>query len=78
MSALASYDLGRRSSETELMDTEPVDIDEYRRCLQDLANVNTVTLVGQLTADPELRQLPDGRSVCALRLAVSGSVCSLC
>jgi SAM-dependent methyltransferase len=43
MSALASYDLGRRSSETELMDTEPVDIDEYRRCLQDLATVNTVT-----------------------------------
>jgi single-strand DNA-binding protein len=34
-------------------------------------NVNTVTLVGQLTADPELRQLPDGRSVCDLRLAVN-------
>jgi single-strand DNA-binding protein len=34
-------------------------------------NVNTVTLVGQLTADPELRKLPDGRSVCDLRLAVN-------
>ena len=43
MSALASYDLARRSSEIELMDTEPVDIDEYRRCLQDLATVNSVT-----------------------------------
>jgi single stranded DNA-binding protein len=34
-------------------------------------NVNTVTLVGQLTADPVLRSLPDGRSVCDLRLAVN-------
>jgi single-strand DNA-binding protein len=34
-------------------------------------NVNSVTLVGQLTADPELRSLPDGRSVCDLRLAVN-------
>jgi single-strand DNA-binding protein len=34
-------------------------------------NVNSVTLVGQLTGDPVLRQLPDGRSVCDLRLAVN-------
>jgi single-strand DNA-binding protein len=34
-------------------------------------NVNVVTLVGQLTADPELRSLPDGRSVCDLRVAVN-------
>jgi single-strand DNA-binding protein len=34
-------------------------------------NVNTVTLVGQLAADPELRSLPDGRSVCDLRLAIN-------
>jgi single-strand DNA-binding protein len=34
-------------------------------------NINSVTLVGQLTADPELRSLPDGRSVCDLRLAVN-------
>lgn len=34
-------------------------------------NLNSVTLVGQLTADPELRSLPDGRSVCNLRLAVN-------
>ena len=39
-----SYELGCRSFETELMDTEPVDIDEYRHCLRDLATVNTVTL----------------------------------
>jgi single-strand DNA-binding protein len=34
-------------------------------------NINNVILVGQLTADPELRSLPDGRSVCELRLAVN-------
>jgi single-strand DNA-binding protein len=34
-------------------------------------NINVVTLVGQLTADPELRELPDGRAVCDLRLAVN-------
>jgi SAM-dependent methyltransferase len=44
MSTLRSHGLGRRSSETELMDTESVSLDEYRRCLEDLANVNTVTL----------------------------------
>jgi single-strand DNA-binding protein len=33
--------------------------------------VNQVVLVGNLTADPVLRQLPDGRSVCDLRLAVN-------
>ncbi|HWG08232.1 MAG TPA: single-stranded DNA-binding protein [Solirubrobacteraceae bacterium] len=34
-------------------------------------NINSITLVGQLTADPELRSMPDGRSVCDLRLAVN-------
>lgn len=34
-------------------------------------NVNSVTLVGQLAADPVKRELPDGRSVCDLRLAVN-------
>jgi Single-strand binding protein family len=34
-------------------------------------NVNVVTLVGQLTTEPELRSLPDGRSVCDLRVAVN-------
>jgi len=53
MSALTLRDLGRRTSETELIDTEPVDIEEYRRCLQDLATVNTVTL----TRRPILRWL---------------------
>ena len=33
--------------------------------------VNSVTLVGHLTADPRLRRMPDGRPVCELRLAVS-------
>jgi hypothetical protein len=34
-------------------------------------NVNTVTLVGQLTSDPVVRALSDGRNVCDLRLAVN-------
>ena len=34
-------------------------------------NINSITLVGQLTADPEMRKLPDGRTVCSLRLAVN-------
>ncbi|MGH2851946.1 MAG: single-stranded DNA-binding protein [Solirubrobacteraceae bacterium] len=34
-------------------------------------NVNQVTLVGHLTSDPVLRSLPDGRSVCDMRLAVN-------
>jgi SAM-dependent methyltransferase len=61
MSALASHDLGRRSSATELMDTELVDVDEYRRCLQDLARVNTVTL----TRRPVLRWLE--RTMCRVK-----------
>ena len=34
-------------------------------------NVNQITLVGHLTSDPVLRSLPDGRSVCDMRLAVN-------
>jgi single-strand DNA-binding protein len=34
-------------------------------------NVNTVTLVGQLTSDPVLRGMSDGRNICDLRLAVN-------
>ena len=34
-------------------------------------NVNQITLVGHLTTDPVLRSLPDGRSVCDMRLAVN-------
>jgi single-strand DNA-binding protein len=34
-------------------------------------NINSVTLVGRLTAEPKLRELPDGKPVCDLRLAVN-------
>jgi single-strand DNA-binding protein len=34
-------------------------------------NVNQVVLVGQLCRDPELREMPDGKPVCDLRLAVN-------
>jgi 2-polyprenyl-3-methyl-5-hydroxy-6-metoxy-1,4-benzoquinol methylase len=33
-----------RSGDTELMDTESVDLEEFRACLKDLALVNTLTL----------------------------------
>jgi single-strand DNA-binding protein len=35
-------------------------------------NLNVVALTGNLTADPDLRSLPSGMSVCKLRLAVNG------
>jgi single-strand DNA-binding protein len=34
--------------------------------------VNTITLTGRLTRDPELRALSSGQTVCNLRLAVDG------
>lgn len=33
------------------------------------SNINRVVMTGNLTADPELRSLPSGSSVCKLRLA---------
>lgn len=36
-----------------------------------MSNINQVTITGNLTADPELRSLPSGTSVCRLRLASS-------
>lgn len=35
-------------------------------------SINRVTLVGNLTADPELRELPSGDTVCHMRLACNG------
>src|SRR5271165_6341396 len=35
--------------------------------------INRVVLVGRLTRNPELRALPSGASVCALRIACNGS-----
>jgi single-strand DNA-binding protein len=34
-------------------------------------NLNKVFLLGRLTADPELRNLPSGQSVCSLRIATN-------
>ena len=39
-----------------------------------MANINRVVLTGNLTKDPELRQLPSGNSVCKLRMAVNTRV----
>lgn len=36
-----------------------------------MASLNNVCVSGNLTRDPELRQLPSGTSVCQLRLAVN-------
>ena len=35
-------------------------------------DMNTSSVIGRLTQDPELRELPSGTSVCKLRLAVKG------
>jgi single-strand DNA-binding protein len=37
------------------------------------ANINRVVLIGRLTKDPELRELPSGQSVSNLRIACNGS-----
>jgi single-strand DNA-binding protein len=37
------------------------------------ANINRVVLIGRLTKDPELRELPSGQSVCNLRIACNGT-----
>ena len=34
--------------------------------------MNQLNLIGRLTRDPELRSLPDGKSVCDMRIAVDG------
>lgn len=36
-------------------------------------NLNRVTLIGRLTREPELRALPSGSSVCALRIACNSA-----
>jgi single-strand DNA-binding protein len=36
-----------------------------------MASLNQVTLIGNLTKDPELRFTPNGAAVCALRLATN-------
>jgi single-strand DNA-binding protein len=37
-----------------------------------MANINRVTITGNLTRDPELRTLSSGNSVCSLRVACNG------
>lgn len=37
------------------------------------ASINRVVLVGRLTQDPELRELPSGQSVCDLRIVCNGT-----
>jgi single-strand DNA-binding protein len=39
-----------------------------------MANINRVVIEGNLTRDPELRQLPSGNAVCKLRVAVNERV----
>jgi single-strand DNA-binding protein len=36
------------------------------------SSINRVILIGRLTSDPELRALPSGSTVCALRVACNG------
>jgi hypothetical protein len=44
-----SPSFAQRSTEPELMDTEPVGFEDFRACLQDLATVNRVTLAQRPT-----------------------------
>jgi single-strand DNA-binding protein len=37
-----------------------------------MSNINSVTLTGNLTRDPDLRELESGTKVCNLRIAVNG------
>jgi single-strand DNA-binding protein len=37
------------------------------------SSLNRVVLIGRLTQDPELRELPSGQSVCNLRVACNGN-----
>jgi single-strand DNA-binding protein len=37
------------------------------------SNLNRVVLIGRLTRDPELRELPSGQSVCNLRVACNAN-----
>lgn len=37
------------------------------------SNLNRVVLIGRLTRDPELRALPSGAAVCAVRLACNAA-----
>ena len=39
-----------------------------------MADINRVVVGGNLTRDPELKQLPSGNSVCKLRIAVNTRV----
>src|SRR3954447_4497816 len=39
-----------------------------------MANINRVVIEGNLTRDPELRQLPSGNAICKLRVAVNDRV----
>src|SRR5688500_17392897 len=43
----------------------------HREGAENMANINRVVLVGNLTRDPELRHTPSGTAVCSLRLAVN-------
>ncbi len=41
--------LSRRSTQSERMDTDCVDFDDYSRCLRDLSRVNVVTMTHRPT-----------------------------
>ncbi len=62
-------DLSRRSSDTELMDTEATDAADFAACLRDLATVNVVTLAHRPTLAwlaRVARSLPAGAALSVL------------
>lgn len=48
-----------------------VERNSYHNYYRDMANLNKVMLIGNLTADPDVRQTPRGTSLTELRLAVN-------
>lgn len=62
-------DLSRRTSATELMDTENTDAADFAACLRDLATVNVVTLAHRATLAwlaRVARSLPEGAALSVL------------
>jgi SAM-dependent methyltransferase len=61
--------LATRSTADERMDTDCVDYDDYRRCLRDLARVNTVTLTPRPTLAWLAREMAGRKSFSLLDVA---------
>lgn len=77
---MAVFDANARSTEPELMDTEPVDFAEFQHCLRDLETINRLTLayrptlhwLGKVLARRAVGAEPGGEQPLAILDAGSG------